>query len=1152
MQHKEAFKQFKKSNNIPACAQLKEEMGDYNGAVMLLVNSRHIIDALEHAKRYEKKGVELKQELTSTSLANRFARQLLQEGKHKQLVKVAEYIPDVGSRVHYLKAAGKFDEVFRILRQDGQYEQMYKLYDTRGEHSKGLRLAEAKRDEKWIATFVFNKATIELVSNGRIENPDIVSQLKCFLSGEDVSRKARACLLLGMSSEDVNLCRRALEHYSLSNPAGYVEAFNFIVEQKKPIHYSYTIKACSEATDIINAIKHFKEKSNQHQLVMEDVHYNTLVQVEDFYGLQKQHERNEYHFPSREGKHLWISFGSSSAMSDLDGVMVLEAEYALSVVCKRMEHYLKMWKIDDELGVCQTIRQELVSYQFHKQMEDEGHLQQSFRIMYPAAKLYGYLRLLNTGLQLCEFGRPATFHKERLVRLLTVFISPQASMHLDVTKGHMGVLKQSTSGECMLNLATSILDKSDGQFSMDEWLEVWRIHSVMGKGTVELDRNLQLRVNKMPDPAPRSFRFDSYHKKYDHIFALWLKSCFLIRKENKVMTSSKLMLHFVLDIVARRRTLRSTLSVTNLVNILTVHSVALLSLATVCNQSLKQPFKAFVPSSYQHVIRHFDNLNRQNDSDKRLLEACMVDVTVLKARANNQSLLRVRDDIVDLLWQVLDMLLGKYNGYTFFNPLKHAVVTEKCLQRGEARHCLVLALILFSNLVQTGNSDTDVLYPYQLDIHHAVKLLAQHHQKFASACDQFAQATSTIDALSVVNLLLKVVDQRDMLVQIITEPRPWKFSFKPCSVQRIPLLPLKPIPPEIHTSIPLVQVKQNQPAAMATIASSPVSVQSQPTTVPTPSTHALEGLQKSEVHSVDTYQSPVTEIQGSNKEDSHTRATPPKDHPNTSLIAESLPITEPTQLARTVSREPEEGFEPLEDMDDDDLREALQPQITRQYSHDNVQEPSLLMIDQNLCKICAIPLKPDNTAGEDTLEDRSHEGEQSAEIIEEGYTHHLESKKHAENSKLFERFTTAYKEYYEPVKEKLQEELKRCALFTGKNLSPTLNNTIATINEEIRQNEKEILHIRNSAGWRVGVSSIQNDMYGRMDSLIQKAIRELKKEEEKVEQEKQLELRKQEEPVEEEEDDIDAEEEELNDDVNKLDWRQKKRDRKLNQRKRRK
>ena len=511
---------------------------------------------------------------------------------------------------------------------------MYKLYDTRGEHSKGLRLAEAKRDEKWIAIFVFNKATVELVSNGRIENPDIVSQLKCFLSGEDVCRKARASLLLGMSSKDVALCQKALEHYNLSNPVGYVEAFNFIVEQKQPIPYSYTIKACSKATDIIDAIKHFKEKSNQ-QLVMEDVHYNTLVQVEDFYGLQKQHGRNEYHFPSRECQHLWISFSSSSTMSDLDGVMVIEAEYALSVVCQRMEQYLKMWKTDDELGVCKSIRQKMVGYQFHKQMEDGGYLQQSFRIMYPAAQLYGYLRLLNTGLEVCEFGRSATFHKEDLVRLLIVFILPQASIHLDVTKGHMGVLKQSTSGECMLNLATSILNKSDDQFIMDEWLEVWRIHNVMGKGTMELDRNLQSRVNKMRDPPPHSFRFDSHYNKHDHMFALWLKSCLLIRKENRVMTSSKLMLHFVLDTLARRRTLHSTLSMTNLVNILTVHSVALLSLATVCNQSLRQPFKAFVPSSYQHVIRHFDNLNRQNDSDKRLLEACMVDVTVLKAKANS-------------------------------------------------------------------------------------------------------------------------------------------------------------------------------------------------------------------------------------------------------------------------------------------------------------------------------------------------------------------------------------------------------------------------------------------------------------------------------------------------------------------------------------
>ena len=64
---------------------------------------------------------------------------------------------------------------------------------------------------------------------------------------------------------------------------------------------------------------------------------------------------------------------------------------------------------------------------------------------------------------------------------------------------------------------------------------------------------------------------------------MWIRSCILIQSNKSVIASSKVVLRYVLEVIARRKSIRRTLSITNLVNMVTIHTTALLYLTALCN-----------------------------------------------------------------------------------------------------------------------------------------------------------------------------------------------------------------------------------------------------------------------------------------------------------------------------------------------------------------------------------------------------------------------------------------------------------------------------------------------------------------------------------------------------------------------------------------
>ena len=765
-QYEQAFRGFMRSKNVEGCAKLREKAGDYAGAIKLYINFNCRIDALARAAAYESKGIVLPRDVSVAFLAHTFAKIYCRYKDKTKLLKVLGYMSDASQRTRFLKEANLFSKAVEVHVQQGQYTEAYQILTAQARHKEGIELAEKQGDESMMARFTIQKVVTELLSNGSLNDPDTVDRLQHIAVGKNTDLKAQACLLLGKSKKDSAMCRKAFDLYKSFNPShgiGEVESFKAFAELNpqldRPLQVIRPlIEACKAAKFILKAIESRKNPT------ITASYRHILEEVEDFYSLQKQGESDVYIFP--KSQDLWaklVDCSTASSELDPDGMLKLDAALTLRTISEHLNVYLTEWMQKDSLSVCQALKTRLGSVPFHKPLCEGGFLQQSFT-NYPPRELKDYISLCLLALDTVHCGGKL-FTSAMITRILQNLFSPQAAVHLPVSKLHLDTIRRSELACNELKEATaSTLTRDAFHFGMDEWLEAWRIYCMLGKGTQRMESVLnesQRQVNikavgaqKVPRHGPTShsqkseplhqpptqeiqdersrsdrrdykpphaFVYYARQNSYDHIFSLFLKSCTFIRS-GKVLSASKLVLHYIVKTIANRRSLASSISVTNLVNIACIHSIALLGLATHCYFLLKQPSTILVPHTYKHIAQVFDDLSGQSPRDKWLLPACMEDVAVQKCpRSDLPQLIR---DILELLQLLLDVLLGRYNKH--FHVLRYAIRSGHCLQNGEAKHCLILVLTLFGNLASSNFWSDQQLHDYQRGIFEALVQLPDH------------------------------------------------------------------------------------------------------------------------------------------------------------------------------------------------------------------------------------------------------------------------------------------------------------------------------------------------------------------------------------------------------------------------------------------
>ena len=1133
---------------------LKEQEGNYNDAVCLLVENGKKDDALECAERYESEGHILRSDLQASTLAIKFAKEICDQvptqRSRNRLAKMVKFMDNPIDRVNYLKIAKKYLDAFNILCNERKFDEAYRLCAAQGWADDGLKLAEEKKNAKWVLQFTFQKAITGLVKDDKVDN-SIIKRLHSLMnSDDDQIIKAKANLLLGKSDKDFFSCRRAFELYlPILNTAGCIEAFNLMIQfrikgtsigfRSTEIKLKQILDAYSKAAEagqVLDNVLNHKPLSAAQE--------HALTLLEEFYGLQRQFsvaDQNVYSLTPHQ--HIWVDLcsGCNAFHTDIDGMIQIDCTDALKVIRRHVQDVLLKWKEKDELQVHRLFQSHLSSFQFHKQLEDKGCVKKSFKMSYQRSKIYEYLRLCYTGIELSKFF-DGEIKSSYVVQLLVNFFKPAAALYLGVTWGQMVDITKSSSASLLVQHSRKIVEKSDHDFHVDNWLDAWSILSILGKDHLDIllkqlhkcetqTKTLRIPANRMP----AVYIYSKNDGGFVHVFSMWIRACFLIQSDKRIIASSKVVLHFFLETVIRQRSIRSTISVTSLVNILTIHTTALLTLTALCNFIQRKPSNVLIPNSYERVVNVFDNVGKQANRDSiRVLDACMNDEKVLKEfekmKTNQHAVQNIQNEITRLLWQILDLLLGKHAYY--FHPLRHAMKLEDCVKRGETRHCLLLVLILFGNLSEIDQQCTQIgLQIYHNLINDTFEVLkdsiGEESQILRKAYGMFSLSANTTGFFLAINHLITAVDSHDHIARMNIRQRPtWKWDLERAQMRHFPARPLLP------TASKSAQLQKYQGHVMLgesdqldTAIQMSLQAQSEDSSSPIERSASLQQAGESDFKSIVPSHPASAYLTNPTTNQSPQNVSTPDPLQNVgdeTIFSGSLPTTHTSKqvLTSQTSIEPQEEEESrvsLEEVEDEDLKNVTLSApivLDRQTSETTAQQGNFAivedtsMMDEQFCRFCAVPLRADETLAsvaeqdEGTAEEEQgdHEpvSEDQGEVKIELYASHCISEKHTNNMKAHENFITLKKEYYEPLKEKLGEVLQDLNRFESENVDSNLRVMIQEIEKELENDERTLKETWLSAQWKFGASQIEQHMYGRIDKLIFAAEDQLSKEQARV------------------------------------------------------
>ena len=1183
IQHEKARRGFLKSKNLDGLANLKEKEGDHSGAVQVFLNHNRKIDALKRAAAYESKGISLNESLCVDRLAIKVAKVYTIQKDSKRLEDVLEFVQDVSQKIKFLKDACMYSKACDLHIHERQFTEAYRIFSAQAMYSRGIKLAEEQRNSEMQANFIFQAAVAHMDST---VDPQLLNKLKELSTCKLVAFKAHAFLLLGKLTGNAAFCRQALSTYKAANNViGEVESFNalIVVSNPKPedrAFISMAVSACKAAKTVIDATENQQNPTPSSEYCMN--------QVNDFYCLQRHRHHDVYLYTIPSNQDIWVkSLITKSCDLDPDGMIKIDISVALNAIRSHIEQYISKWT-EKDLKVEIVLRNRMHSFPFHKQLqmlEKGGHLQESF-LTYPPERLTEYLRTCLEALALFNIATSKYFSKAEFQATFSNFFSPQATVYLPVNKSHCSTVRTSKAASKLLShMAADRIARKD--FKLDNWLDIWRIHCILGRGSQKLGpilaeqaRHVNIMAGKITQSdskqmskdrvsagaivtkqvskaddgkyqIPHTFVYNSADKKYAHVFSMWLKAYSLIHKQRKVIISSKIIVEHFIQIIAKRRSLRPTISVINLVNIACIFSTALLAVTSQCCQLRNQNSAIVVPNTYPHIVKIFDCLTCQESSDTWLLNACVEEVK-RSERAN--SLPKLHQNALELLKKILDVLVGRYNEHC--NVLRYAV--RGYAENGEAQHCLILTLTLFGNLICTGFL-SDQVAEYQKTILDSLQSLSSSHANTAihhlnNARTIFATANSAAGAFLAVNHLILVSGRDAHFVRIKLSRRdgqPPKLETPSFPIQQIvqysrqtPLPQLSqfvavapPQPLQISPTVMLQPAIGQDPNYIQQLAQQQQHTVSSYASVASPHLQPTlwnpTGLSVNVTPSYPAGATPVGNVLPS------SNTTPDFHEPQTVTdfkqlstpagITDSQILTEnihnqsgdktlakhqlltsqtgdlekfeaSTIPLRRESSYTETDETELEDPEADapamneELREALAStvDVDKIEIQDSTKDDQMWSnVDDGVCRICGVPLSTSVFAEiESDINDESSEGRRREEVVATSETRqsHIRSQQHKEKERQYEVFCQKLKMLYDEYKEILSKELEECQRIED---PPSYLETLTIkIQQEISSNDQKVENYKRSCEWREGASEIENYMVDAMNSLIQQAKKE--------------------------------------------------------------
>ena len=704
-----------RGKDIDNYARLKESVGQHGDVVRALMGKPFMRkrEALAKASEYEKQGITLHQDLSTSELSYSCAKFYSERRDKESLIEVLEHMPEVSRKVKFFKEARLYEEAFDVLVQSKCFKDAYRLASAQGASKqelsdsdgswlqKGLRVAEENDDEAMRASFVFQMAKIEYKQQqGRNQQENVNIAVKNLLNGlirnKNQPIKAQAYLLLGMLNRDVSLCRTAWRTYhSLNHKVGELEAFNQIQRLASESDQSL-LDVCYVAKETGNTLMNASDIA---KVVKDGL---------SFYGLQKI---GAYYY-TPQGQDIWIGDPlmkciCKSNRYDSDGMVKLEASDARDEIARHCLNFKSIWL--SRFDLMKKLDPKFKSFPLHKDLWVRRYLTREYSAEEVSSEaLRDYLQ---TSVHLLELRSLRGESTDALIALLVSIFAPQVYIYLPqrIKEEHITTVRRSVNSCHLFQRFITSTVQANGNYSSekypdrvraDSWLMAWRAGCVSDPDClINLLQKLEKAVNeesKAPLPSgvkyepPPGFIYWRQDKKFYHIFSFWLQSCAKMRVEKRFLRSSKLAIfHFLGNIAENSH--QCGISVLNVVDILSIHCTGILAMITHANALQNRPAMCTIPLFYKSSSFLFSLMNSFRKEDSWLLTACTEDV-----RTWRLGLGKLFSECRTVLIQALRLLLGGYRYAPHYSVLK--IGLKKIPATDVTRQCLILALVLFGNL----------------------------------------------------------------------------------------------------------------------------------------------------------------------------------------------------------------------------------------------------------------------------------------------------------------------------------------------------------------------------------------------------------------------------------------------------------------------
>ncbi len=715
-----------RARDFDSFIRLKESIGEYSSVVMTLLGKPFMRkrEALMKAREYEESGIELAPELSASKLSYSCAKFYSERKDKDTLIDVLQYMPEMERRVRLLKESKLYDRAFFEYEQSHQYADAYRLAAAQGWFKRGQELAKSAGNHDEVDSFILQKAKskykhtlAKLMKSGKnftkdqvIEEigQDVIDDLSSLFERGKRTRNTRntyAALLLGMITSDKGLCRLAWRTFKhLKHKTGELEAFHQLQELADESIAS-VLEVCQLAKEVG---KIFQSANDINTVVQQGLKFYDIRRVGQVYCTPRDQD-------------IWMTdiirtCQNETERVDIDGAHRLDIKEVRRCIFEHCTGYIKHWvnrfRLETELPYnCERflLDKSLRTKRFpDREYAIEEVSSEGLRIYIKSCLEYFQLRVI------------LEKDVEGLISLLIGLFSPQVTRYLPqrFNDQHIALLRQSTTTHSAFThwLKESTFNPAKifpERVCVDQWLTSWRACCLFSpdvtpifSALTELETTVSKKAPEKKFEPPAGFVYKNKDNAYYHVFSMWLLSCQQIREHGDVLWGSRLAIfHFVSEIASSQC---MSISVPNMVDILSLHCTVLLVILTHVHGRQNKPSSLTVPLLYKSTVQLFDSMVTFEGSKWKILQACAHEVGSKQER----FLSRYHKDPRILLIRSLDILLGNYKKAPRYNVVKFAL--KKYPHNDATRHCLILTLTVFGNLIMLNDKQSMFMYHQKL------------------------------------------------------------------------------------------------------------------------------------------------------------------------------------------------------------------------------------------------------------------------------------------------------------------------------------------------------------------------------------------------------------------------------------------------------